>query len=599
MARRRLFDAPRYEDLSLTETMRDLWRERAEVDAHSRRTYADWSRLAPEPKFGTLDFDRFPFQAELATQEVALAPEVVVCKATQVGVSMLMWRWAGWRADVWGDTVLYVFPTEKHVSKFGDERIEPSIQASPYLTRRIPAEYVRQKQLKRIGNGWLHLQGANSRAGAQSVAADVLVFDEYDELDQGNVEQIERRISGAAAAGRLPRVRRVGIPTIPGFGMDRNYKASDQRRWFVRCGACGHETWPTIKCLRWRMPGSDEIFYQGHDYFDDPKEVGETWRVCVRCEEPIDVRRGEWRATRESATPGYHLPRLAVPHTDLKALVRGCRAVLPHEVQAFYNNDLGEAYQAADAGITEEEIRRAASFGGETWAPHGPQIEPVIMGVDVASTRNLHAVVQVVRPDGSRDTIAMRECGDFGEVADLMDRYAVRLAMIDHLPETRSARALQADYPGRVLLAMYSETPASDPFVFDRDKARVAANRTILLDATLEMLRRVRNRPLRQLPRDYVDHLTALHRMTEVREKDGLITHRYISTGPDDWAHAEAYALLASEALLFEEIAHAIYQAENQPIDERSLGVERLKLDTDRVEVYDPAMADWQNDYSQ
>ena len=156
---------------------------------------------------------------------MALLTELIVQKATQIGMSMLMWRWAAWRADVWGDTVLYVFPTEKHVSKFGDERIEPSIQASPYLTRRIPSEYVRQKQLKRIGNGWLHLQGANSRAGAQSVAADVLVFDEYDELDPGNVEQIERRISGAAAAGRLPRVRRVGIPTIPGFGVDAPLQA--------------------------------------------------------------------------------------------------------------------------------------------------------------------------------------------------------------------------------------------------------------------------------------------------------------------------------------------------------------------------------------
>jgi hypothetical protein len=598
VSRRRLFDPPRYDDLSLREVARDLWKERAEADAHNRRAYGEWARLAPEPKFGTLDFARFPFQAELASQEVALATELVLCKATQVGVSMLMWRWAAWRADVWGDTALYIFPTEKHVSKFGDERIEPSIQASPYLTRRIPAEYVRQKQLKRIGNGWLHLQGANSRAGAQSVAADVLVFDEYDELDQSNVEQIERRISGAAAAGRLPRVRRVGIPTIPGFGMDAAYKRSDQRRWFVTCEACGHETWPTFESLRWRMPGSDAVLRPGHDEFTDPGEVSEAWRVCRECEAPIDVSRGEWRPTRSSRVPGYHVARLIVPNTDLTAIVKASRMVKPHEVQAFYNNDLGEAYQAADAGVTPEEVLRACSFGGSQAPSQGPQVEPVVMGVDVASSRNLHAVVQRVRRDGSRDAMWMGELGDFAAVDGLIERYAVTLTMIDHLPETRSARSVQADWPGRVLLAAYAEHPSAEPFVLDLQRGMVTANRTILLDAMLEAVRKVRYRPLRRPPGDYVEHLCALHRLTEVREKDGLVTHRYISTGADDFAHAEGYALLAAEALLFEEIATRIFDSEYTPATDEALGFERVILDTEKTEVYSGGMEQWTDDFS-
>ena len=120
--------------------------------------------------------------------------------------------------------------------------------------------------------------------------------------------------------------------------------------------------------------------------------------------------------------------------------------MLPHEVQAFHNNDLGEAWQAADAGITEEEVLRACSFGGETAGRRrARRSSPVVMGVDVASVRNLHAVVQKVNPDGSRDALAMKECADFAEAAELMDRYAVRMCVVDHLPETRSARALQAD----------------------------------------------------------------------------------------------------------------------------------------------------------
>ena len=585
-------------DLTLREVLRDLWIERRDEDAHNRLGYMDWGKLAPEPKTGTLSFRDFPFQVELMSQPVGLANDVVVKKATQCGISMLLWRWAGWRADVFGDTVLYVFPTEKHVQKFGDERIEPSIQASPYLTRRVPRHYVKQKALKRIGNGWLHLQGATSRAGAQSTAADALVFDEYDELDQGNVEQIERRISGAVAAGRQPRVRRVGIPTIPGFGMDAAFKRSDRREWFVKCPACAHEgpvTW--WENVRWTQPGSDEVFRPGTDVFDDPGVVGDVWRVCALCEGEIDVSQGRWQATRESDTVGYNVPRLIVPRTDLQAIVKASRGSLPHEVQAFHNNDLGEAWQAADAGITEEEVRRACSFGGETAGEMGPQVFPVVMGLDVASARNLHAVVHKVNPDGSRDALAMKECADFAEAAELIRRYAVRMCVVDHLPETRSARALQADWPGRVLLAAYAEHEPTNPFRVDLDRAMITANRTVALDAMLEGLRRVRVRPLKQSPRGYVEHLTAFHRMSEMNEKTGIVTHRYISTGPDDWGHAECYALLATEALLFEEIARGIFEDEYTPATDERLGIERLALDTDVTESYEGGMREWQNDF--
>ena len=587
-------------DLSLREELRSLWRQSRDEDAHNRRSYLEWAKLAPEPKSGTLNFRDFPFQPELLSQEVGLATNVVIKKATQAGISMLTWRWAGWRADVFGDTVLYVFPTEKHVSKFGDERIEPSIQASPYLTRRIPSEYVRQKQLKRIGNGWLHLQGSNSRAGSQSTAADALVFDEYDELDQGNVEQIERRISGAAAAGRQPRVRRIGIPTIPGFGMDAAYKRSDRREWHVHCSCGTEQTVEWWSNVVWTMPGSDEIMRPGKDYFDDPGVVGEVWRVCQDCGARLDVSHGEWRATRASDTVGYFVPRLIVPRTDLAAIVKASRKTLPHEVQAFYNNDLGEAWQAADAGVTEEEVLRACSFGGATSPTLLPQLDPVVMGLDVASTRNLHAVVQMVRRDGSRDALAMKECADFADAAELMRRYSVRLCVVDHLPETRSARALQADFPGRVLLAAYAEHPSSEPFQLNLDKQMVTANRTILLDAMLEGVRHVRVRPLRQPPRHYVEHLTAFHRMSELDDKTGQVTHRYISTGPDDWGHAEAYALLATESLLFEEIARGLFDAEFTPASDEALGIdrERVRLDLANAETYEGGMVGYERDFA-
>jgi hypothetical protein len=92
-----------------------------------------------------------------------------------------LWRWAVRLADQFGETVIYFFPTLDHVTDFGDERIEPSIEASEYLQRRMPRGGVRRKRLKEIGTGKLVLRGMNSKAGVQSIAGQAVVFDEYDE----------------------------------------------------------------------------------------------------------------------------------------------------------------------------------------------------------------------------------------------------------------------------------------------------------------------------------------------------------------------------------------------------------------------------------
>jgi hypothetical protein len=140
------------------------------------------------------------------------------------------------QVDQFGDTGLYVMPTRRDVfEKFSDERIEPAIEESPYLLSRIRGKWVRNKKLKRIGRGFLHLRGSNSKAGAQTVAAQFLFLDERDLLDQTNVPHIMRRVSGAMQIGKTPKVRHAGYPLIPNDGIDLLWQQSDQRVWHVTC----------------------------------------------------------------------------------------------------------------------------------------------------------------------------------------------------------------------------------------------------------------------------------------------------------------------------------------------------------------------------
>lgn len=566
-------------EVSLRDELGALYAQRRAEAAEEQRRAAEgtlsmrkYVTVTPEPKAvgGRISFEDFPYQEELYGEQVTAARDVVLIKSTQVGVSAWAWRWAMRETDQAGRTTLYIFPADEHVREFAVERIQPSIDGSDYLTNRIGTG-IRQQKLVQFGAAFLHLRGSNSRAGAQSVAADSIVFDEYDELDQANLAQIERRLSGAQAAGRPPRTRRVGVPSIPGFGIHAAYERSDRRVWLVTCSACREEqevTWE--RNVRWLNPGNDCVMRPGHDEYHDRGAVAKAWRACRTCEAVLDVRQGRWEAQNPgSAVPGFHVTRLIVPRTDLEEIVRNSRKTAPHEVEAFWNNDLGRPYSPAEASLTAEDVQAAASLGRE---PQDHYVGPwaVTMGVDVAGERDLTVRISEIGPDRVARGLWLGEVSSFGEVGALMARFRVHLAVVDANPERRMARTLQAQHPGRVFLCEYGE-PEEEPVQLKRGpdgrpSGLVRVNRTEALDGMMDAVRQKRNLPPSALPPWYVEQMTAPKRRTEINSR-GKPRRVYVSTGNsgDDYAHAEVYDTVARELLSMSVAAHQTIEAETTP----------------------------------
>lgn len=550
--------------------------------------FHDYALSIPEPKVGRLNMEDFPYQVGLYSQEVMDAEEVVEKKSTQVGASSQGIRAAIYACDVWGDTALYIFPTQTHVHDFSDERIDPIIEDSTYLTERIPAHHVKQKKLKRIGLGWLHLRGSESKAGAQSVAADFLFFDEYDDLDKTNVVQIERRLSGARAAGRTPRVRRIGRPTLPNYGIAKAYARSDRRTWHVTCPQCGVEqpiTWQAN--VRWYTDhGGDQVGRPGADRFDDPDDVVEVWRACRECDARLDVKQGRWLATRPGARViGFHITQLIVPNADLAQLVKNSRKTEIHEIEAFHNNDLGEEYSHADTSLSREAIAAACSFGAPMVDGYSAG-NVVTMGVDVASSRPLSARISEQLPNGKRRALWIGAPESFDAVVRLMRLYNVNFCAIDANPERRQARMVQKTFPGRVQLVNYTILPKAPVFDYNPAKGTVTVQRTYAIDAMMDSIRAQRNIPPAEPGEEYYEHLTNLHGRTEVNAK-GQKVRTYVSTGPDDYAHAEVYDLVATETWRLSQGVAQMQHEAVQPIADEEIGYERLDLDRPSDD-YDP-----------
>lgn len=532
-------------------------RIKADVQQH-HRGMLEYARLVPEGNLGPLRIDDFPYQLEpFYSDEIADALEVVYKKSTQIGASTFLWRWAVRRCDQFNETTMYFFPTATHVTEFGDERIEPSIEASEYLQRRIPRGHTRRKTMKQIGGGNLQLRGLTSKAGAQAVAAQAIVIDEYDDCPADNISQAERRLTGARQSGHKPRIRRSGRPSLPGFGIDAAYEESDKRIWHVTCPECQLEQIVDFtENLRWRTHAAGStVLRAGHDDYEVAKDVAEAWRVCKSCEVSLEgepIRTGVWKQTAHGPgrVIGYHITRLIVPNTDLEQIVIASRATKISAVEAFHNADLGVAYASAEAMLTDTDLDRAMTRGYPEahMAYHGNY--PITLGVDVASERNLSARISEHYPDGSRKALRVWEPTDFQGIADAMEAFNVTLAAIDAQPERRSAKALVRDFPGRVVLVEYEDNPRLPAWKYRPEDNTVRVNRTEAIDAMMDSVRDGSNIMLREEPANYREQMKALKRRNEETPKG--IRKVYVTTGSagDDYAHAEVYDLVAKEMLL-------------------------------------------------
>lgn len=506
--------------------------------------FFDWALKAPEPKAGILDFDRFPFQRELY-KEASGDRELVVMKSTQVGVSAFGVRWALYHADINGMTGLYVFPTQRDVWDFSTARINPVIEESDYLRSRQHPSDPDNKGMKGIGRGLVYFRGSESKRGLDSVDADHIVFDEYDTLVQENIPDAERRVTGS----KHGLIRRVGVPSVPDYGIAGLYETSDQRVWRVKC-----------ECGKW----------QDID-FERNVDMERGIRVCsdMDCRKPLDVATGEWVANYpDRDVRGYHVTRLIAPMAKMDTIIAASRKRAMYQIQVFQNKDLGLPYAPAEGRLSREALAAAQSAGnGYTMEPgyHGPNL--VTMGVDVASARDLNVRISEHINDYTKRALWIGTVSSFDHLALLMERYQVNMCAIDHLPDGRLSRAFAERFPGRAYLVSYDSNPnPSDSRVLkvDEEMRHARVRRTEAIDSMTEMIRSQHNHLPADLPEHYVEHLQSLVRRTE--EDDlGKRSVRYVRMGSaDDYAHAEVYDLVATELWWYrqgvEEAQRAVYQ---------------------------------------
>ena len=278
------------------------------ADRHRRLS----GRAASEP--GPWRTARTPYLREImdCLSPSSTVERVVVMKGAQIGISEAGNNWIGFSIHHAPGPMLAVLPTVEMAKRNSKQRIDPLIEESPDLRRLVKPARSRDSGntvlAKEFPGGVLVMTGANSAVGLRSMPVRYLFLDEVDGYP-GDVDGEGDPVTLAEARTRTFARRKIFIvstPTIKGMSrIEREFEASDQRRYFVPCPICHESQCLKFEQLKWEKDRPETAHYECEHCGGEIHEHHKTWML----------ENGEWRATAESdrKTAGYHLSSLYSP----------------------------------------------------------------------------------------------------------------------------------------------------------------------------------------------------------------------------------------------------------------------------------------------
>ena len=310
--------------------------------------------------------------------------------------------------------------------------------------------------------------------------------------------------------------------------------------WMNKCPRCG---WVNVEFFGsvLRQVGNNE--YELIDKSDNDK--GDVAVFCPKCVKKID-RYGEaaWVHERpDNEYRSYTLEKTHSPFGTIREMVREFFDGKNDETkkQVFYNSRLGRPYTASGSKLTEQMLDASRVTGMPHPRPADGSL--VYAGIDVGSY--FHIVIrEYVQRKGviERPAVFIGKCQGEDELIQILNRYHVKTAVIDAMPEIRAVEKLQARHAG--MWACHFG-PVKLPTVNKKDR-HITVRRTPVIDKVLEQYTagEIKNPAgLKDIPEYYV-HMQS---NTRILDPDRMEFIWMQSSAPDHLMLAETYSAIAGE----------------------------------------------------
>lgn len=386
-----------------------------------RITVAEWAvkhREFPEDAAlpGEWSHDNAPYLVEIME---ALSPhnpcsEIDIMKCAQSGGSASAENWIGYISDVAPGPLMYVQATITAAKDWLAEKFWPMVEASKRLDPVRGGTVLPKGSRKRDGStglrvrfrrgGWMLIAGANSAATLRQHSIRYVIEDDLDQFpdnldNQGSPEgMITARLRTYARQGISKRLG-ISTPTIKGGSkIGKRYRASDKRRYYLKCRHCASRFDPIFSDLRWPDDRPDLVelvapccgVTTAH-WEKSLMSLADGWvpTVEINGEKPPRViaeqEMAYWKGRDlQGRRRGYHITGLISAFMTWAQLAIGFVEAQGdvNKLKTWTNLDAGDEFDVkGDAPPAEELALLREQDWGEGQVPWGPSI--FTLGVDV------------------------------------------------------------------------------------------------------------------------------------------------------------------------------------------------------------------------
>lgn len=484
-----------------------------------------WSRRNIRTEKGNrLDFVNFPFLKEI--YQNSFAPEIVIKKAAQIGLSTWAMCHNLWLVEHFPVTIIYTLPTTGDCSAFSATRFNPIIINSYIKGDRI----IDSVGIKQIGQGFIYFKGTWNEKEAISIPSDVNCHDEIDFSKMDVIEAYEERLSASFVKWR----RYFSTPTLPDYGIAEKFKNSNRQEWLVPCSVCKKE-----------QPILEENI------------IDEEFR-CLKCRGVLNRYQGRFIAEGMGSAQGYHIPQAAgCKHTAKEVISKKERYKIR---RLYYNAVWGVEYDEVSEVLGDIDIVNALT-------KEVPQDGKTIIGVDWGDTS--WAVVLRGTYDKTLNrmvaTIVYMEAIDNPDttqhelrVLELMDRFNAPCCADFGYGDTKN-KNIAKRYPYKFYMNEYKEGMLEAKLQVTKygDLAinHIQVDRTISLEETIAEIKSAVGDRLdgirisdSNLIDTYKKHARAI-KPDRVTDKNGKQRVVLLRKGPDHLIHATNYARILLKLL--------------------------------------------------
>ncbi|MBT2326753.1 phage terminase large subunit family protein [Variovorax paradoxus] len=517
----------------------------------TRKDLAKWVETETYINGKKYSFKDHEFQERILSDESQV---VVIRKCSQVGLSETSLRMAlGLVSIMTNLSLIYVFPTATFAKLYVKTRLDPIINGSPFLRSAVRnSDGADSAEVKQLGSGgFLYFRGASSDTAAISVAADAIIFDEYDFANQDIAGQFQSRLTHSPHKLRTY----LSTPSVPGGPIDVAFRDS-RRHWnFVKCHHCGHRFCPDY-LQHVKIPGYDDDLSKVTKAKLAHIRYQEAVLLCPHCHKvpSLQPEHREWvveNSLERHLAAGYQVQPFDAPNIiDIPYLVQASTGYA--RWADFVNFNLGLPAEDADSGITPEDVDNAMiEMDSSPFTTH-------VIGGDMGLICRLFVAGITSKEELVIVHTEQIPIGDFRRrYAELARQYRVTSKVLDAQPYVETLLNLQqtdrnlfaAYFVTRKGIAIYDTVSREENEKEGKTALRqISVNKHAALDMLLDDLRagKILIKKTADAP-DIKSQLTASKRSKKVTEDGQISLWNKPSNGDDHFHYALLYTWLAAQ----------------------------------------------------